>query len=67
MFDESHGVTITGVVNGSGGGIRATGTAANPIRNLTIRNCTISGFNVGNFSLAYGISNILPLDCRLSR
>ena len=41
------GVTISGALNGDGEGIRAIGTADKPIRNLTIRNCTIKGFNVG--------------------
>ena len=39
------GKSITG--SGSGSGIKAYGTAANPITNLTIRNCTIKGFNIG--------------------
>jgi len=58
------GVTITGAVNGSGAGIRATGTAANPIRNLTIRNCTISGFNVG--ILLYYVANVTIEHCTIS-
>jgi len=48
---SSDNVTIDGVSIASSGtsgiAIRATGTASNPIRNLTIRNCTIKGFNVG--------------------
>lgn len=32
---------------GSGSGIRAVGTAADPIRNLTIRDCVISDFAIG--------------------
>jgi parallel beta-helix repeat protein len=58
------GVTITGVVNGSGGGIRATGTAANPIRNLTIRNCTIKGFNVG--IALYYVANVTIENCTIT-
>jgi parallel beta-helix repeat protein len=43
-------VTIEGVAirgSGAGSGIRAVGTAADPIDNLTIRDCFISGFEVG--------------------
>jgi parallel beta-helix repeat protein len=58
------GVTITGAVNGSGAGIRATGTAANPISNLTIRNCTIKGFNVG--ILLYYVANVTIENCLIS-
>jgi parallel beta-helix repeat protein len=58
------GVTITGAVNGSGVGIRATGTAANPIRNLTIRNCTISGFNVG--ILLFYVANVTIEHCTVT-
>ena len=39
------GKSITG--SGSGSGIKAIGTAANPISNLTIRNCAIKGFTIG--------------------
>jgi outer membrane biosynthesis protein TonB len=46
----TNDVTIDGVTISSSGstgyGIHALGTAANPVRNLTIRNCTIKGFNV---------------------
>jgi len=46
----TNDVTIDGVTISSSGstgyGIHALGTATNPVRNLTIRNCTIKGFNV---------------------
>lgn len=34
-----------GAVSGSGGGIRGAGTLAAPVRNLTIRNATLTGFS----------------------
>jgi hypothetical protein len=40
-----EGRSFTGT-KGSGYAIHAVGTAADPVRNLTIRNCTTSGFNV---------------------
>lgn len=39
------GVTIVG--SGTGSGISAIGTAKDPIENLTIRDCTIRGFETG--------------------
>ena len=42
---DHRGVTIIGT--GSGTGISAIGTAKDPIENLTIRDCTIRGFETG--------------------
>jgi Right handed beta helix region len=39
------GKTIVGT--GTGSGIKAHGTASDPIQNLTIRNCVIKGFTIG--------------------
>lgn len=60
----SDNVTIDGktiVGSGSGSGIRAHGTASNPIDNLTIRNCVIRGFTIG-IDLAY-VRNVTIENC----
>jgi parallel beta-helix repeat protein len=55
------GVTITG--SGSGSGIKAVGTASNPISDLTIRNCTIKGFTIG-IDVQY-VENLVIEDCTI--
>ncbi len=62
-------VTIDGVSltssSSTGSGILARGTAATPIRNLTIRNCSITGFNVG-IELDY-VTNVTVQNCTVSK
>ena len=61
-------VTIDGVSISSAGqtgsAIKAIGTWSNPIRNLTIRNCLISGFNIG--IEARHVENLVIDDCTIS-
>jgi hypothetical protein len=61
----TNNVTIDGVTisssGTSGAGIDVVGTAANPIRNLTIRNCKIHGFKEG--ILARHVVNLVIENC----
>ena len=61
----TNDVTIDGVTITSSGltgyGIHALGSAANPVRNLTIRNCHIKGFNVSIW--AEHVTNLTIENC----
>lgn len=48
----------------TGSAIKAIGTWSNPIRNLTIRNCVISGFNIG--IEARHVENLVVEGCTIS-
>lgn len=58
------GVSLTSS-SSTGFGILARGTAATPIRNLTIRNCSITGFNVG-IELDF-VTNVTIQNCAVSK
>jgi parallel beta-helix repeat protein len=64
----SDNVTIDGAVISSssqtGTGITAIGTATNPIDHLTIRNCTIKGFNTAIY--LQNVTNFKISNCRIS-
>ena len=64
----SDNVTIDGVriisSGTTGAGISATGTASNPISNLTIRNCVIDGFRLGIY-LRF-VSNVRIENCNIT-
>jgi hypothetical protein len=57
------GVTITSS-GSTGAGISAIGSASAPIRNLTIRNCAIKGFNTG--ILARFVVNLVIENCTIT-
>jgi parallel beta-helix repeat protein len=48
----------------SGTGIEAIGTAANPIDHLTIKNCSIAGFNTGIY--LQDVTNVTISNCRIT-
>ena len=61
----TDGVTLDGLKitssSAKGIGIYAKGTASNPVRNLTIRNCHIKGFHIA--ILAEHVENLVIKDC----
>jgi len=61
----TDGVTIDGVTitstGSSGVAIHAAGTASNPVKNLTIKNCHLKGFNTG--ILAEHVVNLVIQNC----
>jgi hypothetical protein len=63
----TNDVTIDGrsftAPKGSGYAIHAVGTAASPVRNLVIRNCTTSGFNVAIW--LEHVANVVVENCSI--
>jgi hypothetical protein len=61
----TDGVTIDGATitssGSSGVAIHAAGTASNPVKNLTIKNCHLTGFNIG--ILAEHVVNLVIENC----
>ena len=64
----TNDVTIDGKAfsgtKGTGYAIHAVGTASNPVRNLVIRNCTISGYNVAIW--LEHVANVTVQGCTIS-